>query len=385
MTNSQLENIESVQNALQDWALNHAFTLWHRIGVDPTNGAFYEKVGQTETPQNLPRRARVTPRQIYCFCMAGKLGWDGPWRDIVKAGTTYFFNNFFRVDGFVRSLIGADGSILDDEAVLYDQAFALFALANIQSVMPEFDDPESRAKALLVALRQQQSSPLGGFKEFSTKALPLLSNPHMHLLEATLEWAKISKDPIWQQQANEIAELCLKKFIDPEIGCVREYFDGEWAPQEGIDGQKFEPGHQYEWGWLLLRWGQSINRPDAIEAALKMIGLAEEVGIDHSRGVAYNVMLKDLSIYDLKSRLWPQTERIKACLLAAELTRDYQYLQSVIEGAKGLNKYLATPIKGLWYDTMTPSGELIAEDAPASSFYHVICSIVELDNFVRRL
>ena len=37
---------------------------------------------------------------------------------------------------------------------------------------------------------------------------------------------------------------------------VREFFDGDWLPAAGIAGRIAEPGHCYEWAFLLDRWAK---------------------------------------------------------------------------------------------------------------------------------
>jgi mannose/cellobiose epimerase-like protein (N-acyl-D-glucosamine 2-epimerase family) len=118
-------------------------------------------------------------------------------------------------------------------------------------------------------------NPLGGFNESTPTDPPLHSNPHMHLFEACLAWNAIDSDPKWRALADEIAGLALSKFISAETGALREFFDDQWNPAPGVAGRIWEPGHQYEWAWLLLRWGKLAGRPDAIAAALRMIDLAE--------------------------------------------------------------------------------------------------------------
>ena len=49
--------------------------------------------------------------------------------------------------------------------------------------------------------------------------------------------------------------LALTRFIDPETGVLREFFDADWRAPGGEDGL-VEPGHQFEWAWLLQRWGR---------------------------------------------------------------------------------------------------------------------------------
>jgi mannose-6-phosphate isomerase len=209
----------------------------------------------------------------------------------------------------------------------------------------------------------------------------------MHLLEACLAWSEIDSDPapdpLWRALADEIAELTLSRCIQAESGMLREFFDIDWNPAPGREGRICEPGHQFEWGWLLLRWGKLAGRADATAAALRMIDAGETHGINLENGVAINALLDDFSIDDGAARLWPQTERIKAAVLAAEITGEPKYWNMAVGAAEGLLAYLRTPVPGLWRDKMQPNGDFIDEPAPASSFYHIVCAIVEFDRAVR--
>jgi mannose/cellobiose epimerase-like protein (N-acyl-D-glucosamine 2-epimerase family) len=182
--------------------------------------------------------------------------------------------------------------------------------------------------------------------------------------------------------ADEIAELALTRFVHADSGMVREFFDLDWSAISGVEGRICEPGHQFEWGWLLLRWGGLAGRADATAAALKMIDAAETHGTDLARGVAINALLDDFSIHDHGARLWPQTERIKAAVLAAEVTGQARYWDMAAAGAEGLLAYLRTPLTGLWRDKYQPDETFLEEPAPASSFYHIVLSILEMDRAV---
>ena len=52
--------------------------------------------------------------------------------------------------------------------------------------------------------------------------------------------------------------------------------------------------------------------------------------------------------------------------------------------ARGLLKYLDTPLRGLWRDKMNVDGTFVEEPAPASSFYHIVCAIAELEHTLKR-
>ena len=144
-------------------------------------------------------------------------------------------------------------------------------------------------------------------------ALPQRANPHMHLLEAALAWIAIDDDPAWRRLADGIAALCLEKFIDPASGALREFFAADWSPAPGVEGRICEPGHHYEWAFLLDRWARLTSRKTP-EAVPRVIAFADAHGLDARRGVVVNAVLADGSIHDPVARLWAQAERIRAYL-----------------------------------------------------------------------
>ena len=364
---------------LESWLCDAAYPLWSTRGVDP-RGGFHERLTQDGQPLVEPRRSRVNPRQAYCFAVAPSLGWRGDAGALVKHGLDYWYAQYRRPDGLFRTLIAADGSPLDERALLYDQAFGLLAL-NVYSV------GEARA------LRERQSLELhdlvlksmkragAGFESGVPASVPLQSNPHMHLLEAALAGCEVcAESSLWKPLAEEIVELALTHFIDAGSGALREFFDAQWNPAAGLEGRIIEPGHQFEWAWLLLRWGGEKN-PRVRAAALKLIEVGESHGLRH--GLAVNSLLDDFSPHDGGARLWPQTERLKAAALAARLTSEPRYFKMAADAADGVMRYLDCPLPGLWYDKIDAQGKRIDEPAPASSFYHLVAAIAELSALAR--
>ncbi|PIB90166.1 AGE family epimerase/isomerase [Caulobacter sp. FWC2] len=372
-----------LRDRLKTWALEAAYPLWWETGADHVKGGFFEKIDLDGQPVDGPRRGRVLPRQIFSYALAGELGWTGPWREAVAHGLAFYLKAYRRPDGLFRALIGPNGESLDDTADLYDQAFALFALAAVAKALPD-RKAETKAIAvhLLEKLRAERKHPLAGFHLSNPPTTPLQSNPHMHLFEAMLAWNEVDDDPSWRALADEIGGLALTKFTHAESGQIREFFDLDWNPAPGVEGRICEPGHQFEWGWLLLRWGRLADRDDAIVAALKMIEAGEAHGVDLARGVAVNALLDDYSIHDNSARLWPQTERIKASVLAAQITGEARWWDMAAAGAEGLMTYLRTPVPGLWRDKYQADETFVEEPAPASSFYHITCAIAEFDRAV---
>jgi mannose/cellobiose epimerase-like protein (N-acyl-D-glucosamine 2-epimerase family) len=368
---------------LCSWLCDAAYPLWSTRGVDPAGG-FHERLGMDGEPLAEPRRSRVNPRQAYCFAVAPSLGWRGNSTQLVEHALSYWFARYRRADGLFRTLVNSDGSPRDDRALLYDQAFGLLAL-NVSSLGDARAARERQSLELhdLVLKHMKRSGP--GFESGVPATLPLQSNPHMHLFEAALAGCEVcSESSLWKPLADEIAGLALEKFIDAHSGALREFFDAEWNPAPGIEGRIVEPGHQFEWAWLLLRWGGA--KPGAMHArakaaALKLIDVGEQHGVRN--GLAVNSLLDDFSAHDAGARLWPQTERLKAAALAARLTGDARYFRIAADAADGLMRYLDCPIPGLWRDRIDAQGVVVDEPAPASSFYHLVAAIAEISALAR--
>ena len=216
-----------------------------------------------------------------------------------------------------------------------------------------------------------------GFDERLDHSLPLLANSHMHLLEACLAWRELD-DQGWDDIASAIVELAIDRMLHSHVYVITEFFDRDWRPLLDEQGRLVEPGHLFEWGWLLLRWVERTGESRARDPALQIIQFGESLGVDQGRGVAITSLLSDGTVRDPLARLWPQTERLKAACIAAEITRQEEYWSMAVAAARGLQKYLDTPLRGLWRDKMNPDGSFVEEPAPASSFYHIMFALYEL-------
>lgn len=348
------------------WVRNAALPLWWRQGADRERGGFHEALSIAGEPRPGPRRARVQGRQTYVYATAGAMGWDGPWREAAWHGMDFFLERYRRPDGLFRTLIGLDGAVLDDTPMLYDQAFALLGTATLHRVDPDRVNLREVALGVLGGLDSMRN-PAGGFVE--NIAYPYQANAHMHLLEGALAWAE-NDGGVWDGFADEIVEMALKVFIDPQGGFLREFFDADWRLVGGDDGRLVEPGHQFEWAWLLEKWGRLRGRQDAIDAAAGLYRAGRR-GLDASRGVAMNELWDDFSVRDATARLWPQTEHLKAELLFGDETEQ-------VKAAETLRGYLQTPAAGAWRDKLRADGTFADEPAPATSFYHILCACTEL-------
>lgn len=355
------------------WVRRYALPLWWEVGADKERGGFHEALSPEGEPRPGPRRARVQGRQVYVYATAGLMGWEGPWREAAWHGMNFFLERFRRRDGLFRNLVGLDGDVLDDRPMLYDQAFALLGTATLHKA-----DPEAGAHLKEMALGvleglQSTRNPAGGYIE--NIAYPYQANAHMHLLEGALAWAEIDPEP-WTGMAAEIVGLALTTFVDGDGRFLREFFNANWEVLSTDDGRLVEPGHQFEWAWLLEKWGRAHHHVEAIACA-KDLYFAGKKGVDTLRNVAMNELWDDFSVREPAGRLWPQTERLKAELLFGNEA-------SQLAAAESLRRYLQTPLIGTWRDKLRADGAFVDEPAPATSFYHILCACLELFRAAQR-
>ncbi|HEX4157141.1 MAG TPA: AGE family epimerase/isomerase [Rhizomicrobium sp.] len=379
--------VQPVSEVLTDWGTRYdhwlatsALPLWWSLGADHPRGGFHELLDCDGRAVPAPRRARVQARQVFVYATAAALGWQGPGREAALHGMNWFRRHYLRSDGFFRSEVEPDGRVTDETPRLYDQSFALLAMASLHALPGAPGGFREEAEALLTALDRTMRHEAGGFRESDASAFQ--SNPHMHLLEAALAWAEAGGGVKWEALADEIVALCLSRFIDPDEGFLREHFTAHWEPAVGERGRLVEPGHQFEWAWLLARWARRRSEP-AGELAARRLFAAGARGIDPVRGVAIDALNEDLTIRTSRARLWPQTERLKAALLLHEGRSevDDSYLAHALAAAESLWRYLEMPTRGLWRDKLTPTNRFVDEPSPASSFYHIIGAVAALEQF----
>lgn len=357
------------------WLRMSALPLWGTLGV-ADDGGFYESLTLRGPDDCAFRRARVQARQIHVYATAGMLGWRGPWRVLAERAAVRFREHNLRADGLYRTLTDGRGGMLDDTASLYDQAFVLFSLAATRRAGVRREDSLAEARALLAALTALRA-PSGGWRE-AVGGRPFQANAHMHLFEAALAWETLDPDGGWSAVADEIAALALTRFIDSDGGFLREFFTAEWAPAPGDDGRLVEPGHQFEWAWLLTGWGRARGRADALEAAKRLYATGRR-GVCPRRDVVMDEMDDALTPRSTRARLWPQTERLRAALILAEDASPGErraLLDDAAAALRGLWLYLEPD--GLWKDKLGPDGAFLAEPAPATSFYHILSAFQQI-------
>jgi mannose-6-phosphate isomerase len=265
---------------------------------------------------------------------------------------------------------------------LYSHAFALLAIASYVEATGK-REALALADATLVFLDRHMASPDGGFVE----QLPAADdtrrhNPHMHLFEALLALWECSRDQRYLDRAQHLFELFASRFFRPDCGALVEYYTADLAPAEGIRGQLVEPGHHYEWIWLLRRFeaatGGHVDRYiDALYAHADRHGFDED-------GLIVDEVLAEGGHHRRSRRIWPITEAIKANLLEAERGRPQSAAKAAALTTLLRERFLLSDPAGGWIDRLDAKGRRASEFMPASTFYHLAGALDEWGRFQGR-
>ncbi len=378
--------------SLRDWLAGTVLPFWESTGFDSRNGAFVEKLDLDGTVSSEDyTRLRVQARQIYVCAHADVLGFSSS--ALARAQGAFGFLQHHAWDakhgGWIHRL-RRDGQPLDRTRDLYDHAFMLLALAWLYRAGGEDEVLKAARKTIAFLdenLRLERGGAFDGYaeqrgEEASQMPARRRQNPHMHLLEALLALHEATGDAEWIERAAAIRGLFDARFFSAANGQLAEFFDADWQ-ETPVDGRFIrEPGHHFEWVWLLHRYGQLSGDDSVLPAMEELFAWAWAKGIDRrAEGIfgAYDAVDPEGRVLQGGSkRLWPQTEALKACLALAERSEHPEAAAGIAPLLQSFFTHFAGLDHALWRDQFDGAGAMIAKAVPASSLYHLFLAIAEV-------
>lgn len=366
--------IERRAREARRWLLEACFPLWAEHGLGP-DGAFREHLDMRHRPfDEVIGRVRVQGRQTYLFALAWQMGWQ---RDravaLVETGLEVLETRCRRPDGLFAKRIDANGGLEDDTADLYDTAFALFACAHACTVPDTAQRAAALAETTMQAVVAKLSDPHGGFAEALPRPAYRMQNPHMHLLEAMLALNAHHGAPAWAEQARALVSLFETRFFDSQTGTLGEYFGADWLRLSGDRDDIVEPGHQYEWVWLLEQADAALGT-DTQDKASALYRFANATLDEH--GVPCMSVRRSGAPVDTSRRSWVTTEALKAHITMTRRGDELAPVRLIDSFDQLFDDHLT--VEGGWADHLEADGSQRGEKMPASTGYHVALALDEL-------
>jgi mannose-6-phosphate isomerase len=366
---------------LPRFALDTLLPLCRDGFADPVHGGFHEQLTPSHAPVALgTKRLMVQCRQLYVLSHAALMG-DPSGQTAASRGYDFIrraYRDHTHGGWYFRA--SAEGQPADRSKDLYTHAFVLFALAYLHRA---FAAPDALALAgeTLDVVQERLAAPGGGYwdradETWAPDTAVRRQNPHMHLLEAVLALHEATGAARWLDEAANLVQLFLAHFYDAGSGTLGEYFTPGLAP-DPARGHVVEPGHHYEWVWLLHRWRVASGSGAATAAGERLFRIAEAHGRDAAHGGLHDQIDRAGAPLLTTRRIWPVTEAIKAQVARIEAGEPVAANQPAELIAHLFGHFLRPPAAG-WIETMTREGTPVQVTLPGSTPYHIFLAAAEV-------
>jgi mannose-6-phosphate isomerase len=355
-------------------------------GWDEARGRSVERLRADLKPASIGyRRGMVAGRQLFFFSHAYRLTLDPIFE--VRARCLYadLLSHFWdKTDGGWFFSVGDDDVACDTTKDLYGHAFIMFGLAHYAAIFSDTDAVNWIEQTNDLVLRRFRL-PGGWFAPSATRDWVIRSrnleqNPHMHLLEAYLSAYDATRNETFIKCATEIMSIYTELLRTRDGSKVLEHFDENGHP-DNARGNLIEPGHLYEWYWLVNEYADIAGLPAYRAACLPIIDWANRWGRDSDAGGIYDQIDGDGNAVSNRKRIWPVTECIKAYATLVRLGGGEQSKDALIQWIAFIRERYCTK-DGVWHEYLNRNLEPDCDYLPLSTPYHVGMAALEVERLL---
>lgn len=378
-----------MHNEISRWLTDSAFPRLLVTGLDRARGGYVERFDWAGVPLDPGfKRVRVVGRQIYAFSHAALGGLPGA-LEAAQHGVSFLLSKARLPDGSFASRLSSDGTVIDSTADLYDLAFVLFSLAWWYRLTGE-EAVIDVAEETVVAIRRLLAHPKDeGFFHRAGAGAACQQNPHMHLFEAAIFLSAFSTRDSFRELSDDLFRLTRDRLYDSATGTLAEYFADDWTRPQSAAAVCVEPGHHFEWCWLLSRYHMLTGEKKAIEIANGLFHFAHKHGFDSQSRLVFDEVDATGAVSKPDFRIWPNLEYLKALIAMQEIhPGDQRFGSEVLDDAitRIFTHFLRSDLRGprhvpegLWIDYISATDFSPKVDhIPASTFYHLTFAFLEV-------
>lgn len=351
--------------SLREHFANVVLPMWRGPGFNSALQLPYEALGADDhQPPTVQRyRAMACARQLFTFAQAGDL----EHARVLFDSLTHTFQDTDHGGWFYS--VDALGVPLDTTKDLYTHAFVVFACAEYARRADNHD--ALKLVHNTTALIQSNFAADGDLfnaalsVDFSTVTLAPLQNPLMHLTEAWLAACETTHDNAFSAALRRLAVAIERHFVHAPSGCIAEL-------PVGMSDNRLEPGHQFEWYWLVKQAGALFDGSGLAEALDRAFAFAQQHGVDPDSGGVCASLDEAGAVKDATQRIWAQTEYLRALschddpAVRARLPRQIERFEQRFLHPRG------------WFECKTADGQIARADMPSTTPYHLATAYAAL-------
>ena len=202
-------------------------------------------------------------------------------------------------------------------------------------------------------------------------------NPHMHLLEACLFAEETWNDPAYKIMSDRLVDLFTKFFYRSDQDLLCEFFTDDLKPDPET-GRRVEPGHYFEWVWLLKKHATLRGQPTQHDiTCMRLLSWANQHGWDNVYGGIFDVLSPEGDVLVNTKRIWPFAEALKANALMIDTSDDRDAIKARMKDMVNVFRERYMQERGFWVEWLHRDLSPATDYMPGTTPYHVYFGIME--------
>ncbi|MCM8528317.1 MAG: AGE family epimerase/isomerase, partial [Lentisphaeraceae bacterium] len=271
-------DVEKYLSKSTDYLKNHLIPFWEKRIEEPEFGGFqsnYDRNGFATAVQD--KTFLCQARCLFTLSFVLRQGFEFKrGEEILEQGYEFIQKHLLdRVNGGYYWIVNKDGSVQDENKVLYGHSFLLYALSEWAQLTGS-EKIKKDACALFDLIQEKALDEKGGYIEhFKRDFTPRPArgdvgchkslDVHMHLMEAFTCLYELTGEEKHKAALDNVVSLILVHMIDMDLGTGISMFTQEWKPIANVEldtvwgADRFEDeksiditsyGHNIELAWL---------------------------------------------------------------------------------------------------------------------------------------
>ena len=359
-----------LKKELKEELTHNILPFWMDKVKDDNGGFFGQMTGQNELKNSAARGGILNARILWTFSSAARILGNDAYKAAAEHAKNYIFDHFFDPEfGGTYWMLNADGSVADAKKQIYSQAFFIYALVEYYRLTNDAECLE-RAKELFYFIEKNSFDyQKNGYFEAYSRDWKLLEdlrlsekdanekktmNTHLHILEAYSNLYRVWKDPVLEQQLQNLILLFTDKIINQDSFHLNLFFDEDWNSRSTL----ISYGHDIEASWLIDEAALVLNKTDIIGKVRPIVLKVADAAAEGLRDNGSIVNEKNTATghVDTNCDWWPQAETMVGYYNAYQISGNSAYLNNVLKNWTFINENIIDRENGEWVWAVNENG-----------------------------